>query len=1070
MASPAPSSLFVRLVDTWRHLALRSDVDDIILELLGRFSLERIYAAAADREAYQHLLITLLSQLKVVFDLQRLTIPAENVHIGWFLGFLVSWEVTLRSVEFVLQTVVESRESLWENRELRDRYLAEFLLSALRVLTLHPKAPTNQRARDRRDRFAHVQASLEQLFDSYPGQKSFLLDVCKEVTAQLHADPDALGLPRRLRSELPNLSTELYPLPACLQPGSISEFAPPGGFGNWLAQFLALRDVSLFVVAASVQYAANRETRDVRLQSSSARARNAILTALDNLRMPPQLSKVELVSTFSSAFRIILPDTLDVSRRDIPGSRVDERELDALDALCTRLKERQVIHRISDREMAHNVSRIARNIILLDDPGARFEPSRPGLYAVNCSRCHFVGASQLRSSGVMLSSDAAEALEVSLPPNSRCIYCNESITLAREVLIARQTWELLEPLRPDAGTINVERHLPTQFHLGPPRPDATGSPPPPGYNYMLGIRNERPRAPHLSPSFETEKMGLASPAPGELPAPNHPCHLSSNTASPYQQPSIPLRSRPSRLEASIDHKERTTGDADPTSGHLDPSFLTDSPPFSRDGPVIRRHQGAEDVPVPSIQTPRTIPLAQSSEKGRSKWRFRFPTSKKAPAKAPMVTSGDSSSLSSTTLEGQKLEEIQLSAFLNAQKAHARGKPSKNINITLSQNSTLALFWTQHLIHVWDVGTSPPTIVRAIPPESTCILATVAKFHLAYVIGTRDQKLTLRIVDLVQPTAPVVEYRIPSSLWCKSIAIDWEENYVVVGFENATVRFFNARTMEQPREDRLHAFYHPDCRSCPSVDTLAFSNDGLVLLASTRSPKTGLIQTYCWRFPFHTVQELAPCRYAVPLHESEDNGVSSAIFRSGMQGEEDLVCITTWTQSGTPILIQPRDGHRSEIRTDASSRHSKLGNRVQSAAFSPSGRELVLVNDKGHVFQVSNLNSSPMDVRRISTSRELTAKSDSFAMAFMTLSDEEHVVLAWTDAPRATGWIKKIPAVSRSHLGAPETPGLVYEALTFAEPRELAELGGALVELANTERIVPAVDSGAKDPKKQPDFF
>lgn len=241
--------------------------------------------------------------------------------------------------------------------------------------------------------------------------------------------------------------------------------------------------------------------------------------------------------------------------------------------------------------------------------------------------------------------------------------------------------------------------------------------------------------------------------------------------------------------------------------------------------------------------------------------------------------------------------------------------------------------------------------------------------------------------------------------------------MVVGFENATVRFFNTRSTEQPREDRLHAHYHQECKGCPSVDTLAFSSDGLVLLASTRNPKTGLIQTYSWRFPFHTFQELTTCRYPVPLHESEDNGVSAAIFRpGGHNGEENLVCITTWTQSGTPILIQPQDGHRSEIKTDAaSSKQSKLGSRIQCAAFSPSGRELVMVNDRGHVFQVSNLNSSPMDVRRIASSRELTAKTDSFAMSFMTLSDEEHVVIAWADASRATGWIKRIPVTWRVWL-------------------------------------------------------
>lgn len=160
--------------------------------------------------------------------------------------------------------------------------------------------------------------------------------------------------------------------------------------------------MSHYVVAASVQYAVNRESRDVRLQASSARARNAVLTALDNLRVPPHLSKVDMVAAFSTAFRIILPDTLDLSRRDLSGARVDECELDALDALCTRLKDRQVIHRISDRELVHNVAQVVRNVLIQDDPSARFAPSQPGLYVVNCPECHLVGASQLRSSGIKL--------------------------------------------------------------------------------------------------------------------------------------------------------------------------------------------------------------------------------------------------------------------------------------------------------------------------------------------------------------------------------------------------------------------------------------------------------------------------------------------------------------------------------------------------------------------------------------------------------------------------------------------------------------------------------------------
>ncbi|KAK3989686.1 hypothetical protein QBC44DRAFT_326948 [Cladorrhinum sp. PSN332] len=1044
MAAPTPSSLFLRLANTWSSLVLRSDVDDIVLEILGRFSLEKIYASTGDKDAYQQAVIGLLSQLKAIFDIQRLTIPAENAHVGWYLGFLVSWEVALRSVEFVLQTVVEGRESLWEHRQLRDMYLAEFLLSALRVLTLHPKAPTKQRARDRRDRFSRIHSSLEQVFDSYPGPKSFLLEVCKEVTNRLHIDPDALNLPPKLKLELPTLASELYPLPPCLLPPSITELASPDGFGNWLAQLLALRDVSSFILAASIQYAANRETRDVRLQTSSARSRNAVLTTLDNVRIPSHLSRVDMMASFSTTFRIILPDTLDLTRRDISEPRVDELELDALDNLVTRLKDRQVIHRISDREMMHNVSQVIRNILLEDDPANRFTTARPGLYTVNCPQCHLIGASQLRSADISLPSDPTGTPEIRLPPQSRCIYCREAISIAREVPIARHTWELLGSLQPDADTVNVERHLPTQFQLRPPKLEASGS-------FSQGYSNNHPAGgpkqseTDLYGSSYPGKSALASPTSIDVSGPVYPGLVSPQSPSPYQ-PSIPLRNQSSRQDVSTDQRKNALDEFDPLLIRQDSSFLTEPPPFSRGTPGFFRMQGTDEGA--SINTPRTVPLVLPPEKGKSKWKWKITTTKKA----PVGISGDSSSLSSTALEAQRLEEISLSALITA-KGHSRGKPSKNISVHLSQNSTLALFWTQSLIHVWDVGTSPPSLMRAILPESTCILAAVARTHLAYIIGTRDQKLTLRVVNLLQPTAAVVEYRIPSSLWCKSIAIDREENYVVVGFEQATVRFFKARVLEQPREDRLHLHYHSDCRSCSSVDTLTFSNDGLALLASTRSPRTGLVQTYSWRFPFHTFQELTSCRYPIPLHESEDNGVSAAMFRPGIDGEDNLVCITTWTQSGTPILIQPQDGHRSEIRTDVSGRHSKLGNRIQCAAFSSSGRELVMVNDKGHVFQVSNLNSSPMDVRRIASTKELTAKTDSFDMSFMMLSDEEHVVVAWADSARATGWVKKIPAC-RMSFGVPDTPGLMmYETAS-------REYVGPPVELAATERLreLPAESS------------
>ena len=189
-----------------------------------------------------------------------------------------------------------------------------------------------------------------------------------------------------------------YPLPDCLSPQAVSEIIPQNGFsGDWLSQFLALRDVSQFVVGASVQYTVNQETRDMRLQSSSARVRNAVLHALDNIRLPAHLNKMDLASAFSETFRIVLPDTLTLVRRSSTESHNDESEMDAIDALCMRLNDRQVIHRVSDREMMHNVSEITRNIALIDDPSGQFRAIRPRLYAMNCPRCHLAGDSQLRN-------------------------------------------------------------------------------------------------------------------------------------------------------------------------------------------------------------------------------------------------------------------------------------------------------------------------------------------------------------------------------------------------------------------------------------------------------------------------------------------------------------------------------------------------------------------------------------------------------------------------------------------------------------------------------------------------
>lgn len=249
---------------------------------------------------------------------------------------------------------------------------------------------------------------------------------------------------------------------------------------------------------------------------------------------------------------------------------------------------------------------------------------------------------------------------------------------------------------------------------------------------------------------------------------------------------------------------------------------------------------------------------------------------------------------------------------------------------------------------------------------------------------------------------------PSSLWCRSMAISPHENYVVVGFDNSTVRFFQIENATEPREQDLHGGQH-ECRNCPAVATLSFSHDGLVLTAGTRSPRTGLVQVYVWKYPFEEFSEIPACRYSVPLHESEDNGISSIIFRPKSGESENLICITTWTQSGAPILVQPEHGRKIDICAESSGHHRRMGNRIQTAQFSPSGRHLIMVNDKGNLYQISNLNSSLMEAKKLATSKEFIAKSDSFAMAYMSLLDEDSIVLAWAD-PKGMGYVKKIPVL------------------------------------------------------------
>lgn len=337
------------------------------------------------------------------------------------------------------------------------------------------------------------------------------------------------------------------------------------------------------------------------------------------------------------------------------------------------------------------------------------------------------------------------------------------MTKVQEIPIARYTWEILKPLECTFDAIKIERHLPTQFQLLPPKAET------------------RTAAQHTDHNVQSPVRDIASSVMSEPAPPYHSRQSLSASTFPFpsdRSRSVPTLSPP-RSPGIAQGFNTPLSDHFPSEGStfMEKSSQDEVPPFI--GPHPARRLPPEEPLSPAPFSPDTVgppnPFLQQSvsaptpdcvhfpkldlvspsvplEKRRSKWRSKLTMSRKEST----LASGDSSSLSSSTLESQKLEEIGLDSLLRASKAGVRAKFPKNVNICLSQNSTFALLWTQPLIHIWDVGASGPNMVRSIVTQSSCLLAAVTKVYLAYVIGTRDQKLTVSYEDepLFRPIIPL----------------------------------------------------------------------------------------------------------------------------------------------------------------------------------------------------------------------------------------------------------------------------------------------------------------------------
>lgn len=538
------------------------------------------------------------------------------------------------------------------------------------------------------------------------------------------------------------------------------------------------------MVGASVQYIVNRETRDVRLQSFSAKTRSAVLQALNHIQIPSHLSRLDLLSMFGDTFRVILPDTLNLERKNSAEAHVDENEMDALDILCARLTDRQIIHRVSDREVMYSISNVTRNIELLDDPRGQFSSSRPRVFVVNCRKCHFAGETQLkmakihnfqvcfrilyiycdvgriacnffhyqfparRESSVLIlfspQMDSKKGSEIPLPPDSICGACGDSISIMREVLIASNTWDLFKPLGANADTINVERHLPSQFQILPPKVER-GNSFHLGYGNILSEHGQKITGTELSSPLHPQTKFFVSCSsccqsfPHDISSPSSPGFGKGieTAQTSLALDDITLRDGIGCIMASPTEKVSQQ----PLSSEETP--VSSEPSFNREASQSRlRLVSSVSFVTQSLVRSGTVPLITPPGKGKSRWRSKLTTSRKE------SKTSDSSSLSSTTFESQKLEEIPLASLMSSSKMSLRGKSAKTVNVSLSQNSTYALFWTQASINIWDYGNSTSILGRTVLTEGNIVLVAVTKLYLVYIAGTRGQKLSVRLFLLI----------------------------------------------------------------------------------------------------------------------------------------------------------------------------------------------------------------------------------------------------------------------------------------------------------------------------------
>lgn len=271
----------------------------------------------------------------------------------------------------------------------------------------------------------------------------------------------------------------------------------------------------------------------------------------------------------------------------------------------------------------------------------------------------------------------------------------------------------------NADSISIKRHVSSLFKLSPPK---VGPHVP--FHYGEGINADAdtqllPETIYRPPfSPEPDRDLAASPISANRSPINGPEHFSPISPEPAQHPTF--------------GPDPSTQEQKPLMSSIGEVV---SPIDERVGSDQQHFRGPTPSPGPEHSILRAMTVSPAPGGSKSKWpKFR--------TRKPSI--GETKSLSSSTLEAQKPDEICLKNLTNAPKPGSKGKGVKDINVCLSQNSTHALFWTPPTIQVWDIGMSPVAPITITPTDGSCLLAAVTKTYLAYMIGSRDQKLSVRL--------------------------------------------------------------------------------------------------------------------------------------------------------------------------------------------------------------------------------------------------------------------------------------------------------------------------------------